>query len=152
MVEEDVAAQKSASDEDDELEDEPSDDATEDAESQRGATEPTTARWAIRGAVVGAVAGGAVGAGVGALVAHRPEALRQAASLIGGNARQIASAAGVAAAEVVSSRGLGQLASGDENGDRAQLMKQSAMEAGAATAKAARDSLVSLRQEAGTSG
>ena len=152
MVEEDVAAQNSASDEDDELENEPSDDAPEDAESQRPAPEATTAKWAIRGAVVGAVAGSAVGAGVGVLVARRPEALKQVTGLIGGNAKQIASAAGVAAADVVASRGLNQLVSGDENGDRAQVMKQSAMEAGAAAAKAARDSLVSLRQEAGSSG
>jgi hypothetical protein len=152
VVEEDIAAQKSASDEDDELENEPSDDAPEGAESQPAAAEPTTARWAIRGAVVGAVAGSAVGAGVAVLVARRPEALRQVTGLIGGNARQIASAAGVAAAGVVASKGLNQLVSGDENGDRGQLMKQSAKEAGAAAAKAARDTLVSLRQEAGSSG
>lgn len=152
MVEEDIAAQKSASDEGDEVENEPSEDAPEDAESQSAAAEPTTARWAIRGAVVGAVAGSAVGAGIGVLVARRPEALRQVTELIEGNAKQIASAAGVAAADVVASRGLSQLVSGDGNGDRGQLMKQSAMEAGAAAAKAARDSLVSLRQEAGSSG
>lgn len=152
MAEEDIAAQKSGSDEDDELENEPSDGAPEDAESQGAAAEATTARWAIRGAVVGAVAGSAVGAGVGVLVARRPEALRQVPGLIGGNARQIASAAGVAAADVVASKGLTHLVSGDQNGDRAQLMKESAMEAGAAAAKAARDSLVSLRQEAGSSG
>ena len=151
MVEKDTAAQKSASDEDDELENEPSE-APEDAERQPAAAEPTTARWAIRGAVVGAVAGSAVGAGVGVLVAGRPEALRQVTSLIGGNARQIATAAGVAAADVVASRGLNQLVSGDENGDRGQLMKQSAKEAGAAAAKAARDSLLSLRREAASSG
>ena len=108
-------------------------------------------RTRVRGAVVGAVAGSAVGAGVGVLVARRPEALRQLTGLIGGNAKQIASAAGVAAADVVASRGLKQLVSGDENGDRGQVMKQSAMEAGAAAAKAARDSLVSLRQEGGSS-
>ena len=122
----------------------------EDTETQAAAAEPTT-KWAIRGAVVGAVAGGAVGAGVGALVARRPEALRQTAGLVSGNARQIATAAGAAAAEVVAAKGLNQLVTGDENGDRAQLMKQSAKEAGAAAAKAARDSLVSLRQEGGTS-
>lgn len=152
MAEEDIAAQKSASDEDDERENEPSGDTPEDAEGQPATAEPTTARWAIRGAVVGALAGSAVGAGVGVLVARRPEALKQAAGLIGGNAGQIASAAGVAAADVVASRGLDQLVSGDGNGDRGQLMKQSAMEAGAAAAKAARDSLVSLRQEASGSG
>jgi hypothetical protein len=151
VAEEETAAQKSATDEDDEVEDEPSDDAPEDDESQSEAAEQTTTRWAIRGAVVGAVAGSAVGAGVGVLVARRPEALRQLTGLIGGNAKQIASAAGVAAADVVASRGLNQLVSGDENGDRAQVMKQSAMEAGAAAAKAARDSLVSLRQEGGSS-
>jgi hypothetical protein len=150
VVEQEIAEQKSESDEGDDLENESSDEAPED-ESQSAAAEPTTARWAIRGAVVGAVAGSAVGAGVGALIARRPEALRQLTGLIGGNAKQIASAAGVAAADVVASRGLNQLVSGDENGDRAQVMKQSAMEAGAAAAKAARDSLVSLRQEGGSS-
>ena len=141
MVEE---AQKNASDEETELESEPSDDAPEDAENEAVSADPT-ARWAIRGAVVGAVAGSVVGAGVGVLVARRPEAIRQTTDLIGGNARQIATAAGAAAADVVASRGLNQLVSG-ENGDRGQLMKQSAMEAGAAAAKAARDSLVSLRE------
>ena len=151
MVEQEIAAQKPASEEDDELENESSDEAPED-QAQDAAAEATTARWAIRGAVVGAVAGSAIGAGVGVLVARRPEALKQVTGLIGGNAKQIASAAGVAAADVVASRGLNQLVSGDENGDRAEVMKQSAMEAGAAAAKAARDSLVSLRQEAGSSG
>jgi hypothetical protein len=122
----------------------------EDTESQPAAAESTTS-WAIRGAAIGAVAGGAVGAGVGALIARRPEALKEAVGLVSGNARQIATAAGFAAAEVVTSKGLSQLGTGDANGDRTQLMKQSAKEAGAAAAKAARDSLVSLRQEGGSS-
>ena len=113
MVEQESAAQKSESDEREDLENEPSDEAPEEDESQSAATEPTTARWAIRGAVVGAVAGSVVGAGVGALIAHRPEALKQVTGLMGGNAKQIASAAGVAAADVVASRGLNQLVSGD---------------------------------------
>ena len=131
-------AQKTESNED---ENEPSEDAPE-------AGDPT-ASWAIRGAVVGAVAGSVVGAGVGVLVARRPDAIREATELIGGNARQIATAAGAAAADVVASRGLNQLVSG-ENGDRGQVMKQSAMEAGAAAAKAARDSHVALPQEEGS--
>jgi hypothetical protein len=152
VVDQASSVESSAPEEDEELEGEPGEgeDGPEDTESQPAAGEPTT-KWAIRGAVVGAVAGSAVGAGVGALVARRPEALRQARDLIGGNVRQVATAAGFAAAEVVTSKGLNQLGSGDQNGDRAQLMKQSAKEAGVAAAKAARDSLVSLRQEGGSS-
>ena len=150
MADQASSVESSAPEEDEEREGEPGE-GEEETESQPAAGEPTT-KWAIRGAVVGAVAGGAVGAGVGALVARRPEALRQAKDLVGGNVRQIATAAGVAAAEVVTSKGLSQLVTGDQNGDRAQLMKQSAKEAGAAAAKAARDSLVSLRQEGGGSG
>jgi hypothetical protein len=86
------------------------------------------------------------GAGVGLLVARRPEALSQAKGVIGGRAGEIASAAAVAATDVVTSRHLSQLVTADGN-DRAEMMKQAATEAGVAAAKAARDSLISLRQE-----
>jgi hypothetical protein len=101
----------------------------------------------MRGAVVGAVAGSTVGAGVGILLARQPEALKQAKDAVGGSGREVARAAAVAATEVVSSRRITQLMTGNGNGDRSQAVKDTAREAGAAAAKAARDSLVSLRSE-----
>lgn len=150
MPEQATAEDNSTSDEGDErepeLRDEPADDETSDDE-ERAATDPSTARWAIRGAVLGAVAGSAAGAGVGMLVARRPEVLKQAKSAIGGNGRQVALAAAVAATDVVTSRPFKQLITGDGNGDRTQMAKQTAREAGAAAAKAARDAIIPLRRE-----
>jgi hypothetical protein len=102
----------------------------------------------MRGAVVGAVAGSTVGAGVGILLARQPEALKQAKDAVGGSGREVARAAAVAATEVVTSRRITQVMTGNGNGDRSQAVKETAREAGAAAAKAARDSLVSLRSEA----
>jgi hypothetical protein len=148
VVEQATATGNTAPDEDEELETEPGNEAPDHTESQPAATEPSTARWAIRGAVVGAVAGSVAGAGVGVLVARRPEALSQAKGMIGGRAREIASAAAAAAAtDVVTSRHLNQLVTADGS-DRAEMVKQAATEAGVAAAKAARDSLISLRHEA----
>jgi uncharacterized protein YcfJ len=148
-----IAAKDSTPDEDDELELEPrdeapDDEAPDDTESESAATDPITTRWAIRGAVVGAIAGGAAGAGVGMLVARRPEALTEARGALGGSGKQVARAAAAAAAEVMTSRRLNQLIIGDGNGDPSQIMKQTAREAGAAAAKAARDAIISLRREA----
>jgi hypothetical protein len=86
------------------------------------------------------------------LVARRPDALKQAKGAIGGSGTQFARAAALAATEVVTSRRLNQLISGDGNGDRSQMIKQAAREAGAAAAKAARDSIISLRRDAIGSG
>jgi L-aminopeptidase/D-esterase-like protein len=116
----------------------------DEAEDERA---PSTRRWAIRGAVVGAVAGGAAGAGVGILVARRPEALSQAKSAIGDSGGQVARAAVVAATEVVTSRRLSQLMAGNGNGDHSRAIKETAREAGAAAAKAARESIIALRRE-----
>ena len=163
MAEQAIAAEDQTSEEDEELELEPRDEAPDDeapddeapddespdeTENESEATEASTARWAIRGAVVGAIAGSAAGAGVGMLVARRPEALKQAKGAIGGSGKQIVRAAAGAATEVVTSRRLNQLITGDGNGDRSQMVKQTAREAGAAAAKAARDAIISLRREA----
>ena len=153
MAQHDLAQEKSTSDKEDELELEPHDEAADDeaardGEDESGLTEPSTRKWAIRGAVLGAVAGSVAGAGVGALVARRPEALKQAKDAISGNSRQVVRAAAVAAAEVVTSKGLNELVTGGGDGDRSQLMKQSAREAGAAAAQAARDAIISLRRDA----
>lgn len=158
VAEQAIAAENSTPDEEDERELEPrdeardgeasADEAPDDTESEGAPAEPSTTRWAMRGAVVGAVAGSAAGAGFGMLVARRPEALKQAKGAIGGSGRQVARAAAVAATEVVTSRRLNQLIAGDGNGDRSQMMKQAAREAGAAAAKAARDAIISLRREA----
>ena len=148
MAERAIAAENSTTDEKEELEPEPRDETSDEEASndeESAATDPNTTRWAIRGAVLGAVAGSAAGAGVGMLVARRPEALKQAKSAIAGNGRQVALAAAAAATEVVTSRRLNQLVTG--NGDRSQMVKQAAREAGAAAAKAARDAIIPLRQE-----
>ena len=123
----------------------------DEAEDEHTPTEPSTRRWAIRGAVVGAVAGGAAGAGVGILVARRPEALSQAKTAIGESGGQVARAAAVAATEVVTSKRLNQLMAGNGNGDHSEAMKETAREAGAAAAKAARESIMSLRRDASVS-
>jgi hypothetical protein len=138
---------ESTRDDDEEFESEPQDEGREETESQSAAREPSAASWAIRGAVLGAVVGGAAGAGVGLVVARRPEALKQAGDVMRGSGRQVARAAAGAATEVVTSGRLNQLIAGDGNGDRSQLMKQTAREAGAEAAKAARDAIISLRRE-----
>lgn len=151
MPERAMAEENATTDETDELEpeeqrDEAADHATSEEENNEG-TEPSTARWAIRGAVIGALAGSAAGAGVGMLVARRPEALEQAKSAILGNGKHVAVAAAVAATEAVTSGGLKKVATGEGNGNRSQIVKQTAREAGAAAAQAARDAIIPLRRE-----
>ncbi|HEY5660951.1 MAG TPA: hypothetical protein VIR59_09215 [Gaiellaceae bacterium] len=145
--------ENSTAEEEEELEPEAHDDVADDqgsgdADGETAETEQTTTKWAIRGAVLGAVAGGAAGAGIGALFARRPEAWQEAKEAISGNSRQVAQAAAIAAAGAVSPRRLTQLATGDVDGDRSRVVKQSAKEAGAAAAKAARDTIISLRKDA----
>ena len=161
MPEQAIAETESTQDDDEERDSEPrdeafdedddeavdDDEASDDTESESAAAEPTTTKWAIRGAIVGAVAGGAAGAGVGVVVARRPEALKQARDLIGGNGRRIAMSAALAATEALTPGRLSQLFAGDGNGDRSEVMKQTARDAGAAAAKAARDGIISLRRE-----
>ena len=124
-------------------------DATEQAE---GGGDPATKSWALRGAVVGAVVGSATGAGLGMLFARRPEALTEARNAIGGSGRHVARAAAVAAGEVMASRHLNTLVKGEGEGDRGELMKQAAKEAGVAAATAARDTIITLRSDAVGSG
>jgi len=131
-----------------EVESEPRDEGADENESRSAGTEESAASWAIRGAVVGALVGSAVGAGVGVLVAKRPDALRQAGDSIRGSGSQVARAAAGAATEVVASRGLAQLVAADGTSDRSQQFKETARDAGAEAAKAARDAIVSLRREA----
>jgi len=137
-----VAETESAPDEDEEFDSEPRD------ESESVDTEESAARWAVRGAVIGAIVGGAVGAGVGFLVAQRPDSLTQAGDSIRRSGGQVARAAAGAAGEVVTSRGLTQLIAANDTDDRSQLMKQTAKDAGAEAAKAARDAIVALGREA----
>jgi len=123
-----------------------------DEEAGGGSAEPTPTTWALRGAVVGAIAGSVTGAGLGMLFARRPEAFTQARSAIGGSGTHVARAAAVAAGEVMTSRHLSQLLKAEGEGDRGQVMKQAAREAGIAAATAARDTIVSLRSDAVASG
>jgi len=121
-------------------------------EESSGGAGPTPTNWAVRGAVIGAVAGSAAGAGLGMLFAHRPNALAGAREAVSGSGRHVARAAAVAAGEVMASRHLGTLLKGEGEGDRGELMKQAAKEAGVAAATAARDQIISLRGDAVASG
>lgn len=152
MPEQAMAEENSTTEETDQLEgEEQSDEAADDATSEEeksAAAESRTTRWAFRGAVIGAVAGSVAGAGVGMVVARRPEALEQAKSAILGNGKHVAVAAAVAATEAVTSGGFKQIATGEGNGNRSQIVKQTAREAGAAAAQAARDAIIPLRRDA----
>ena len=117
-----------------------------------GEAEPSPTSWAMRGAVVGAVAGSVTGAGLGVLFARRPDALAQARDAVSGSGRHVARAAAVAAGEVMASRHLSTLIKSEGDGDRGELMKQAAREAGVAAATAARDQIISLRGDAIGSG
>ena len=136
--------------EDEELDDERRD-AAED-ETGGGGVEPTPTNWALRGAIVGAAVGSMTGAGLGMLFARKPEALTQARSAIGGSGTHVARAAAVAAGEVMASNHLNQLLRAEGSGDRGEMMKQAAREAGVAAATAARDTIISLRGDAVGSG
>jgi hypothetical protein len=127
------------------------DDSTQEDDATPGAEAgPSPASWAMRGAFIGAVAGSVAGAGLGMLFAQRPETLAEARDALEGSGRHVARAAAAAAGEVVASRHLNQLLKGNGNGDRGELMKQAAKEAGAAAASAARDHIISLRGEEGS--
>jgi len=123
-----------------------------DEEATGGGAEPSPTSWAVRGAFVGAVAGSVTGAALGMLFARQPEALTQARSAIGGSGRHVARAAAVAAGEVMASKHLNTLVKGEGEGDRGELMKQAAKEAGVAAATAARDTIITLRSDAAGSG
>jgi len=123
-----------------------------DEETADGGAEPSPTSWALRGAFVGAIAGSVTGAALGMLFARQPEALTQARSAIGGSGRHVARAAAVAAGEVMASKHLSTLVKGEDAGDRGELMKQAAKEAGVAAATAARDTIITLRSDAVGSG
>ena len=121
-------------------------------ESGGGGGEQTPQNWALRGAVIGAVAGSAAGAGLGMFFARQPDALAQARDAISGSGRHVARAAAVAAGEVMASRHLSTLIKAEGEGDRGELMKHAAKDAGGAAATAARDQITSLRSDAVASG
>ena len=141
--------QDSTTPEDDDLDAE-RDEATDEESSGGAGSAPTN--WAVRGAVIGAVAGSAAGAGLGMLFARRPDVLAGARDAVSGSGRHVARAAAVAAGEVMASRHLGTLLKAEGEGDRGELMKQAAKEAGVAAATAARDQIISLRGDAVASG
>lgn len=117
----------------------------EEADEQEFEQQDTgTVGWALRGAVVGAAAGAAVGAGIGAVLAARPDLLDSAKETVGGAGRDVARSAALAAGQVVSTRSVANLVSSGD-GERSDVMKQTAREAAAAAAGAARDTLVSMQ-------
>jgi hypothetical protein len=103
--------------------------------------------WAVRGALLGGIVGATAGAGVGAYFARQPNALQAAKDALERSGRQLATSAAVAIGDVVASKSLKQLISGNGDGDRRELMKETAKEAAAAAAQATRDTIVSLRRE-----
>lgn len=127
--------------------DEESDEFGEDPEAgdeHEADARSSTTSWAFRGAVVGAVAGGAVGAGLGVLLSSRPDFLESARDAVEGPSRDVARAAALAVGQVVTTRSVGNLVSSGKD-DRTEVVKQTAKEAAAAAAGAARDTLVSMR-------
>jgi hypothetical protein len=144
-VAEQALPENSTTDEDESRDDERSEVVNEESV---GGDQQTPPNWALRGALIGAVAGSVTGAGLGMLLARRPEALAQAREAIGESGGHVARAAAAAAGEVVTSRQLNQLLQGEGNGDRGEMMKEAAREAGKAAATAARDQIISLRGDA----
>ena len=67
-------------------------------------------------------------------------------------AGHVAKAAAVAAGEAMTSMQINQLLKGEGSGDRGELVKHAAKQAGFAAATAARDQIVTLRSEAGLEG
>jgi len=126
-------------------------DTERDDEETGGGSDATATSWAVRGAVVGAIAGSVTGAALGMLFARRPETLKEITSAIGGSGGHVAKAAAVAAGEAMTSMQINQLLKGEGSGDRGELVKHAAKQAGFAAATAARDQIVTLRSEAGGS-
>jgi len=123
-------------------------DAEQGDEGTDGGSDATATSWAVRGAVVGAIAGSVTGAALGMLFARRPETLKEITSAIGGSGGHVAKAAAVAAGEAMTSMQINQLLKGEGSGDRGELVKHAAKQAGFAAATAARDQIVTLRSEA----
>ena len=118
------------------------DEETEDEDGASASSE--TAGWAVRGAIVGAATGAAVGAGLGAVLASRPDLLDTARETVGGAGRDVAKAAALAVGQVLTTRSVANLVSSGDT-DKAEVMKQTAREAAAAAAGAARDTLVTMQ-------
>jgi hypothetical protein len=133
------------SNQDEDIDDERGDVADE--ETGGGGADPTSTSWALRGALVGAIAGSVTGAALGMLLARRPDMLKQARTAIDGSGRHVAETAAIAAGEAMTTMQLNQLLKGEGSGDRGELLKHAAREAGFAAATAARDQIISLRSE-----
>jgi len=117
-------------------------------EQQEGGDENRSlSTWTTIGAVVGATAGGVIGAAVAATLVRRPELLDQAREAINRDGGRVARAATTAAGGVFAAKSVQGLGGSAENGERAQLMKQTAREAAAAAAGATRDEIVSIRKQ-----
>jgi hypothetical protein len=111
---------------------------------------PSLTTWTTVGAITGATVGGILGAAVAATLVRRPELLEQATEAINRDGGRVARAATTAAGGVFAAKSIQGLAQDAENGERAQLMKQTARQAAAAAASATRDEIVSIRK--GSSG
>ena len=98
--------------------------------------------------MVGATAGGVIGAVVAATLVRRPELVEQVREAINRDGGRVARAATTAAGGVFAAKSVQGLGQSAENGERTQLMKQTAREAAAAAAGATRDEIVSIRKQA----
>ena len=132
--------------------DEPeTDEQAPDPDERQSAAQATgTKHWAVRGAIIGGVVGASAGASLGTVFARQPQALQALRDALERSGRQLATSAAVAVGDVVTSKSLKQLISGNGDGDRRQLMKETAKEAAAAAAQATRDTIVSLRRDTDT--
>lgn len=117
-----------------------------DQEQGRDDGAPSLTTWTTVGAVVGATAGGVIGAAVAATLVKRPDLLEQAREAVNRDGGRVARAATTAAGGVFAAKSIQGLDA--ENGERKNLMKQTAREAAAAAAGATRDTIVSIRSDA----
>ena len=106
---------------------------------------PSTTTWTTVGAIVGATAGGVIGAVVAATLVRRPDLLDQAKEAVNRDGGRVARAATTAAGAVFAAKSVQGVAQTAGNGDRTQLMKETAREAAAAAAGATRDEILSIR-------
>lgn len=121
---------------------------TNDSEQDQASDEqsPSLTTWTTVGAITGATIGGIVGAAVAATLVRRPDLLEQATEAINRDGGRVAKAATTAAGGVLAAKSIQGLGQDGENGERSQLMKQTARQAAAAAASATRDEIVSIRK------
>jgi hypothetical protein len=122
-------------------------------ERQGGEERPRLVPVALRGAAGGAAAGAILGAAVAIARALRPEEADAVQEKLVGASREIGTAAVRAGGGVLTAKPVADLIAGTKGkSDRGETVRQAAKEAGVAAASAAREALVSMRDESGQNG